>query len=211
MPVWKKLLLCSAGFGAGLTLALVAALGTWSWYAHRPKPDPSWDASSIKADITGISISTHTADSFVATLQYKLSNTTDKDYSMPPESARIVMTKLPADNGYSRGSAVMDVEVFIPAHNNMNVNVRVSFDYSDLYPATQHNDRDKMIALLKMRLKELDGFVIFDRANHYKIELPNPGTFGHKISKNPVENPSIRDDPPGWTPVPESTDPAKQH
>jgi hypothetical protein len=67
-----------------------------------------------------------------------------------------------------------------------------------------------MIALFKMRLKELDGFVIFDRVNHYKIEFPNPATFGNKIFKNPVENPSITNEPPGWMPVPESTNPAKQ-
>jgi hypothetical protein len=156
-------------------------------------------------------MSIETSDRFVVTFQYKLSNLTDRDYSMPLGSSRIVMTKLPGDNGYSPGEVVMNDEVFIPAHNNMNVNVRASFDYSDSYPRTLHDDRAKMIALFKMRLKELDGFVIFDRVNHYKIEFPNPGTFGNKISKNAVENPSITEEPPGWTRVPESTSPGQQH
>lgn len=203
MPVWRKLLLFGAGFGAGLALATVAAVGFWNWYAHRPRPDPAWNASSIKAEITGISY--EVADSFVVTFQYKLSNATDKDYSMPQDSARVVMTKLPADNGYARGSAVMNDDVFVPAHDNANVDVLVSFDYSDSYPRTAGKDHTKMVALLKTRLKELDGFAIFDRVNHYKIEFPSPGTFGNKIAQGPHDH--LED---LWTPVEESPKPARQ-
>jgi hypothetical protein len=172
MPLWKRLLIRSAGLGAGFALTLVVSLGTWSWYSHRPKPDLAWDTSAVKA--TATDIYTQEGDKFVAMFRYKLSNTTNKDYLMPAAGMRSVMLNLPSGRGYSASEAVtIDDAVFIPAHNSVNITVRVSYDYDGSYSFSQREDLKKATAFFTKRLKEQDGFAVFDRVNHYKIELPN--------------------------------------
>jgi hypothetical protein len=172
MPLWKKLLIRSAGLGAGFALTLVAALGAWSWYSQRPKPELPWDTSSVKA--TATDIYTQEGDKFVAMFRYKLSNMTNKDYLMPAAGMRSVMLNLPSGKGYSANEPItIDDAVFIPAHHSVNITVRLSYDYDDSYPFSQRENLSKATTFFGKRLKEQDGFVVFDKVNHYKIELPN--------------------------------------
>ena len=46
-------------------------------------------------------------------------------------------------------------------------------EYNDVYPERDRDDSEKLAAFMTRRLKELDGFVLFDKTHRYKIVLPN--------------------------------------
>lgn len=178
IPNWKKILLVSAGFGAGFAavLSLVALVALWS--AHRPKP---WNSTAITAKPTHLVVET-SGEELHFHFRYALSNHTGSDYFVAGLQNAALMKKLPEDGSLQRlDGASWDDTIRIPAGQSVNVVFDVPIKLADFNTtADELNSEDqnsggmpaKYSDFVDKRLKEMDGLVLIDYADRYRIELP---------------------------------------
>lgn len=148
----KGWLSIGAGIGAGgvLMLALIAA-GV-NWYGSRPQ---AWETSAItssfSADLYNVD------DAFNVTsveLEYIVHNHTAKDYTVSPESKFMIADK-DALGPSVTGHYGVASPCFVPARTKVKCSILVALDYDTSMPG-------------------VDGFVVFDPLNRYKIIFPKP-------------------------------------
>jgi hypothetical protein len=177
MPTWKQIFFKAMGFGVGavLTLGLVAA--GWHWYATHPRP---WDKNALKAKFNGFSYQAK-QDAFVMTFEYVVENTTNKDYTLPPDTA--IFERMVYDSGYGNTVNAEIIEnVFIPAKHKMIVKIQASYKYDDLGTTFQDTVDDKKSEIFAFkRLNRIDNFELFDKENKYEIDLPNEWAQWEKV------------------------------
>lgn len=167
---WKTVLLKSIGVGFALTVA--AIVGIVIWHNGRPKPEKPWNQAAIKATPTGL-VYTVKSDRLAGDFRYSLQNTTDKDYRLPSDSR--LMVRLAQDMSYRDApNMTWEQNLFIPAGQKVNVSVMLPIMYSDFNFSKQKADDEKQLSpFVDRRLSEIDGFVLFDSTNRYKVDFPN--------------------------------------
>jgi hypothetical protein len=184
MVGWKRVLLIGAGFGAGFAITLAAIVGAFVWYQSRPAKEPDWNTRAIKATFKDIGITTSVAKPKF-TFSYSLENTTSLDYSVDATSQVTLMATLPDGKGFEPDEALsLPPSVYIPAKQKVVVSISKEAEYNDSYPARDRDDGEKLAIFMNRRLKELDGFVLFDKAHRYKIIFPNGWPDTKKDTKN---------------------------
>jgi len=87
-------LLKAAGFGAGAVLTLSIVVASWIWYTSRPRP---WNKNALKAKFSGFTYQAK-QEAFVIDFEYVLENTTNKDYTFPPDTT--VVERMVYDTGF---------------------------------------------------------------------------------------------------------------
>src|SRR5438552_15760506 len=115
MPLWKKILLRSAGFGAGFALMLSVIAGVWVWYSDRPKPPKPWDSRAITAEYDYV---TPEDEKNYLTFYYALQNNTDIDYRISGEAGVEITGKLKRENSFGQfgqNFVMVGYPIFIPA------------------------------------------------------------------------------------------------
>lgn len=105
--------------------------------------------------------------------EYVVENTTDKDYTLPPDTA--VFERMVYDSGYGN---TLNAEIvgngFVPARHEMLIKVRIPYKYEDIGTTFQDTVDDKKSEIFAFkRLNRLDSFELFDKENKYEIDLPN--------------------------------------
>lgn len=175
---WKKTVLVSVGFGAGFAVLLAISASVAIWLAHRPLP---WTSTAITAKPTHLVVET-SGEELHFRFRYALTNHTSSDYIVvgPPNAA--LMKKIPEDSSLQRlDGANWDNTVRIPAGQSVNVVFDVPIRLADYNTtAAELNAADpnseKMPAqysqFVSSRLKEMNGLVLIDYANRYRIDLP---------------------------------------
>jgi hypothetical protein len=73
---------------------------------------------------------------------------------------------------YQASDATVDGPAFIPPGGTARITLRISYRYPDEFTEADKNNAKKTITSMNYRLKELNGFVIFDEQNHYRVDLP---------------------------------------
>src|ERR1035441_9449765 len=116
MPLWKKILLRSAGFGAGFALTLCIVGGGFIWYSERPRPPKPWNRNAITA--SGAPAFGVSSDGKHIEFSYSLLNTTNTDYKVDLDTQIKLMMK--SQDGtfslpLSTETASVTLPVFIPA------------------------------------------------------------------------------------------------
>ena len=180
MALWKKILLRSIGFGAGFALMLVVCGGFYLWWSGRPKP---WSSTAITAKPTELSMNSQ-GETVHLRFRYALTNNTNKDYVVPGSGPASLMKKLPGESSIEKlDGATWDGTVQIPPKQSVNVTFDVPFELS-AYNTTmaelqkgEKSDGDFLTnhytAFLNKRMKEIDGLVLMDYSDRYRIELPS--------------------------------------
>jgi hypothetical protein len=188
---WKKFVLMAAGFGGGFAVVIASMVGVWVWYHGRPTKPKPLDAKAILATYQYPDIESGEFEGPNGTridtivVYYTLENTTDVDYHMPPQDQLEVDGRLKLEKSLtlpltsSRGSSLLKLDeeqVFIPAKqrrwfvvhlNNWVLPKRFG-------PSEEHSKRRKLIEdYMKKEFYDFDGFVVFDSANRYEIDLPS--------------------------------------
>lgn len=108
------------------------------------------------------------------TFSYSLENRTDSDYSIGDRSQVLVMAILPEGKGFQMDEALsLPSSFYLPAKQKVVLSISKESEYNDTYPPRDQADEDKLSAFMTRRIKELDGFVLFDKTRRYKIILPN--------------------------------------
>lgn len=173
MAGWQKLVLRAAGFGGGFAVALAVIVGGWVWHQGRPQKEPEWNSSAIRATFKDVVITTSTPKPRL-TFSYSLENTTSFDYSIDDKSQVLVMATLPEAKGFEPDVTLSVPSTFyLPARQKVVLAVSKESEYNAAYPEQDRDNADKLAAFMTRRLKELDGFVLFDKTRRYKIILPN--------------------------------------
>lgn len=178
MAAWKKLLLASAGFGAAFAVVLAISASIAVWLAHRPRP---WSSTAITARPTHLVVET-SGEELLFHFRYALTNHTGSDYIVVGPQNAALMKKIPEDSSLQRlDGASWDDTIRIPAGQSVNVVFDVPIKLAD-YDTTAEalNTADPNSAAMPAqysqfvasRLKEMNGLVLIDYANRYRIELP---------------------------------------
>lgn len=177
MPTWKRIFFKAMGFGVGVVLTLGLVAAGWYLYATRPRP---WDKNALKAKFDGFTYQAK-QEAFVITFEYVLQNTTNKDYTLPPDTT--VFERMVYDSGYGNTlNAEIVGNVFIPAKHEMIVKIQVPYKYEDLDTAFQDTvDEKKSEIFAFKRLNRIDNFELFDKENKYEIDLPNQWAQWEKV------------------------------
>jgi hypothetical protein len=173
---WKRLLLEAFGFGAGFAICAAVLGGLFYWNSIRPKP---WNKTALKASFSAIEFDTQPqAASYKVVFSYDVQNTTQQNYEFQPSSFTFLAVladgnSLSKEFGhYQAEEPRIDGPAFIPTQGKVRVQVIVSYDYPPEWTTEEKGDQKKVNVSLDRRLRELSGFVAYDKANHYEIDLP---------------------------------------
>jgi hypothetical protein len=174
-----KNLLTIAMFVAVLAIVIVFGLPRFPRQEHvAPRPQPSpWNSGAIQSTFAGAQV--QEADATHATLEfvYELDNNTDADYRFAKGPGTVVMTRLKSDGSLSSEEPIeLNNSVFLPARNRTRIALQVTrpFNWPAGLPAAQIGpvNQLKFRQLVADEVANLSGFVMFDTATHFQIELP---------------------------------------
>jgi len=175
VPLWKKILLVSAGVGAGVAFVLCAAIGGVVWYQQRPKPPKPWSKQAITAEYDYVS----TDDDNKIFFYYTVQNNTESDYRLDSDAQVELSARLRQEKALdSSGKVVtLDYPVFIPPKGRVRLKVKIPYTYPDhdkqVTSDELHEHNRKVAAFLVKEATNLDGFVLFDSTNRYEIGFPS--------------------------------------
>jgi hypothetical protein len=186
VPLWKKILLRSLGFGAGFALTLCVIVGVWVWHRDRPKPPIPWNKQAITAEYDGLN--TRGTDNLIVFI-YILQNNTDEDYRLDSEFGVNLTARLQEQKEFAQFSQTyfsLEYPIFIPARNRVRLSIESKYKYpiEEKTDATSEDRKQYRNALAKHvidKWSNLDGFVVFDTTHRYEIDFP---TGWEKASKD---------------------------
>jgi hypothetical protein len=136
-----------------------------------------WNSTAIQSSFAGVQVKEVDATHAKLIFSYDLDNGTDTDYQVATGPATVVMTRLKSNGSVSSEESVMlDNSVFLPARNRTRIAVEMTrnFVWPTGLPGAQIGpvNQEKFRALVAQEVANLSGFVLFDQATHFQIELP---------------------------------------
>ncbi|OFW24780.1 MAG: hypothetical protein A3H27_11485 [Acidobacteria bacterium RIFCSPLOWO2_02_FULL_59_13] len=184
LPVWKRLLLLSAGASAGFALTMAVIIGSFLWYYSRPKPPKPWNTKAIKATFSKITpkeyFDAECNERYDLVLDYILENVTDWDYSLADASDILWMRKLPTQDAMQPEYEYKSpFQIDIPARQRVLVRVQPPLTIDEAIrrmrsePTCQAIARKSKIDISAGLIPgDFAGFVLFDKPNRYQINFP---------------------------------------
>jgi hypothetical protein len=85
------------------------------------------------------------------------------------------MVRLAQDMSYRDvPNMTWEQNLFIPAGQKVNVSIMLPIMYADYnFSQQKANDEKQLSPFVDRRLAEIDGFVLFDSTDRYKVDFPN--------------------------------------
>jgi hypothetical protein len=180
MARWKRLgLIALASCGLALILVLVKFQGA-RLFAGRAN---GWNSRAIESTLAGVRVrevdSTHADVVFL----YDLENRTDSDYRLSSGPNVVIMSRLQPSGSLSSDQQVsLDSAAFVPAKNRTRISLRVNHPFD--WPAQRDTAAERQLRqFVADEVAGLQGFVLFDQATRYQIEL---ATTSPESPKTPV-------------------------
>jgi hypothetical protein len=170
MAQWKKLVLIAISTCALLILLVVIFSRPQRVASSQAQVNP-WNSLAIESTLVGVRVRevdpTHAAVVFL----YDLSNQTDTDYQLASGPNLLIMSRLePGGSLSSDRQASLTSVGFVPAKNRTRIALEVSRPFN--WPAQRDATSERAIRqLVADEVAGLDGFVLFDQATRYQIEL----------------------------------------
>jgi hypothetical protein len=171
-----RLLIVTIAFLSAAAL-LFLALSSPSKPPTAPKQPEGWNSTAIRSSFEGVQVKevdpTHAALIF----SYDLENTTDSDYHLSNDPKVLIMGRLKSNTSLRpEDSMQIDKSIFLPARNRIRMSLEVKYYFNwptqmfpgQVGPVTQ----EKFRSFVAGKTADLQGFVLFDDAAHYQIELP---------------------------------------
>jgi hypothetical protein len=181
ITIWKKIAIRAVFGGIGLGIGAVAIIGAAVWYPNRPKPTPPWNSKALTAKFDTMEFKIGASDettSYPVDFYYNVQNNTNQTYQFTPAGLTplAVLTRgnaLSKDFGhYQASAATVDGPPFIPPGGTARIGIKVYYLFPDEFTDADKKNEKKLTESLGHRTDELNGFVIFDAQNHYRIDLP---------------------------------------
>ncbi len=155
-----------------ILLLLALILGRYSRPSTAPAAASPWNAHAIEGTLAGVRVREIDPAHAAVVFLYDMDNRTNTDYTLTKGPNVVVMSRLNAGGSLSSDDpADIESSAFLPAGNRARVALQIVEPFS--WPsqkdaAAERNFRD----LVAARVAGLRGFVLFDQAARYQIELP---------------------------------------
>jgi hypothetical protein len=159
-------------FACVFLLLLALIVGRYSRPASTKAAANPWNTHAIEGALSGVRVREVDATHAAVVFLYDLDNRTDTDYRLTKGPDVVVMSRLKTTDSLSSDEpADIESSAFLPAGNRARVAIEVLQPFawpSQKDAAADRNFRD----LVAGRVADLRGFVVFDQAARYQIELP---------------------------------------
>ncbi len=180
MKPWQKLAIISACGGAAFALVIALVTGGYFWYASRPKPPEPWNTTAIKGRFEAIR--TEGSNNTIE-FCYTLQNTTEDDYQVENQSELSLASRLADSKSLffepgEEHALTFDFPLYIPSRQRLNFNIHLAYPYPGTVPSPEAGKeewreyRKALKAYASKEYSNLNGFVLFDKAHRYEIDLP---------------------------------------
>lgn len=164
-----------AAIGVGIVI-LVAAIGLagGSIAKSRASKPPAgvWNAGAIGGSFAGIRVQEADPSDASVLFLFDLDNKSGADYNLTGDSSLIVMGRLKSTGSLSPERQYrLASTVFLPAGNRTRMTLETTFPFH--WPSQMDAAAEAQFRLMvNHSITDLAGFVLFDPASHYEIELP---------------------------------------
>jgi hypothetical protein len=180
MALWKKLgLMGLAVVGVALILILVKIRGA-GFFADRAN---GWNSSAIESTLAGVRVREVDPAHAAVVFLYDLDNKTDSDYRLSSGPNVVIMSRLQPNGSLSSDQQIsLDSAAFVPAKNRTRISVEVNHAFD--WPAQRDAAADRQLRqFVADEVSGLQGFVLFDQATRYQIEL---ATASPELQRAPI-------------------------
>jgi hypothetical protein len=163
-----------------------AIIGVSLWYQNRPHPPKPWNSKAITATYDYPDTESGPADNVgfrpdQLVFYYTLENTTDFDYRIPQRDQFQLTGKLARENsltGDDQNLTLGGEPLFLPAKQRVRVGIHLGFGVKSSFgPSDTSDDRKKrrkaIAEYMNDNANNLDGFVLFDLENRFRIDFPS--------------------------------------
>jgi hypothetical protein len=142
-----------------------------------PKHPEGWNSNAIRSSFDGIQVKEIDPTHAALILSFDLENTTDSDYHLSKDQKVLIMGRLKSNSSFkAEDSMQIDDAVFLPAGSRARIALKVSYAFNwptqmvpgQVGPLTQ----EKFRRFVAGKVDNLQGFILFDEAARYQIELP---------------------------------------
>jgi hypothetical protein len=138
---------------------------------------PVWNTSAIQSSFAGVQVKEVDPAHANLIFSYDLDNNTDTDYQVTKGPSTVVMTRLATSGSVSSEEPVaLGNSVFLPARNRTRVTLEMTRNFN--WPGQMYGaqvgpvNQEKFRTLVAQEVANISGFVLFDQATHFQIELP---------------------------------------
>jgi hypothetical protein len=180
MATWKKLgLIGLAVCGLALVLILVRFAGA-RFFADRAS---GWNSRAIEGTLAGVRVREVDPGHAAVVFLYDLDNRTDTDYRLSSGPNVVIMSRLQPNGSFSSEQQVsLDSAAFVPAKNRTRISLEVNHPFD--WPAQKDAAAERQLRqFVADQVSGLQGFVLFDQATRYQIEL---ATSSPEVQRTPV-------------------------
>ncbi len=168
MSHWSKIGWISLAVGGLALILLLVGFSRAGFFTARAN---SWNSRAIRSTLAGVRVrevdSTHAAVVF----SYDLDNRTDTDYRLASGPNVVIMSRLQPSGSLTAAQQVsLDSAAFVPANNRTRISLEMSHPFE--WPTQRDSSSDRQLRqFVADQMAGLQGFVLFDQANRYQIEL----------------------------------------
>jgi hypothetical protein len=182
----KNILIIIAAILSGAALVIIFFLVGLDMNTSRARASQGWKLNAIKASYVHSELKEINPAHAVLIFTYDLDNNTDIDYRLTEHSTSgdvIIMSRLKSGGTLSQEDPIRLVHsVYLPAGQTVRISIEVSHPF--LWPAPGDPVLDeKLKDFVKQRLTNVAGFVLFDEANRFQIELPRAWNFAASAAR----------------------------
>jgi hypothetical protein len=171
MPL-KKMMVWAAWTAAGIfVLAAILLAVEFHRFGSTNAAPNSWNSSAIHGTLAAVRVReldpTHAAVIFF----YDLENRTDSDYRLSSGPSVVIMSRLQSGGILSSDQHVsLDAAAFVPAKNRTRIALEITHGFE--WPVQRDAVAEKQLRQFVVdQISGLEGFVLFDQATRYQIEL----------------------------------------
>jgi hypothetical protein len=165
--------------GLALILILVKLPGA-AFFTGRAQV---WDSRAIDSTFAGVRVREVDPAHAAVVFSYDLDNRTGTDYRLSTGPNVVIMSRLEPNGSLSSDQQVsLDSPAFVPAGNRTRIGLEMSHSFD--WPTQRDAAAERRIRqFVADQVADLQGFVLFDQATRYQIEL---ATAAPKPRQQPV-------------------------
>jgi len=168
MRPWKKL----GWIGLAVCgLALVLLLAAFSRARFFTARTNSWNSRAIESTLAGVRVREVDSAHAAVVFSYDLDNRTGTDYRLASGPNVVIMSRLKPNGILTAAQQVsLDSAAFVPANDRTRISLEMSHPFE--WPTQRDSSTDRQLRqFVAEQVAGLQGFVLFDQANRYQIEL----------------------------------------